>query len=42
MHIPDAQLSEYAKEINNRYEVRVSNSRLSTLLKNLSFLRKKA
>ena len=42
MHVPDAQLKEYAKEIHNRYEITVSEGRLSTILKNLSFSRKKA
>ena len=41
MHVPDCQLKEYGKEIQNRYDITVSESRLSTILKNLSFSRKK-
>jgi len=42
MEVPDAQLSEYIKEIHNRCDVQVSKSRISTILKELSISRKKA
>ena len=41
MEVPDAQLSEYANEIFNRYDIQISKSRVSTILKNLGFSRKK-
>ena len=41
MEVPDAQLSEYANEIHSRYNVQVSKSRVSTILKNLGYLTQK-